>query len=59
MPIETPAFDSGVAITMKQIVTSAIIMNFFIPSPPSYDLTENWSQSFADYSTATSVAFFG
>jgi hypothetical protein len=35
MPIETPAFDSGVAITMNPIATSAIIMNFFIPSPPS------------------------
>jgi hypothetical protein len=35
MPIETPAFDSGVATTMKPIATSAIIMNFFIPSPPS------------------------
>jgi hypothetical protein len=35
MPIETPAFDSGVAITMNPIATSVIIMNFFIPLPPS------------------------
>jgi len=40
MPIETPAFDSGVAIMMNPVATSAIIMNFFFLHLPLHDLTK-------------------
>jgi hypothetical protein len=46
MPIETPAFDSGAVSTTEPIASSAMIINFFIASPP-HDLTEEEAQSFA------------